>query len=181
MILGVGTGERAIEILETWRGSILYLVDPYIHIWKGYDSVENVDDREHQMRFERLRNYFENNKRFQGRYSFAREFSFSFARIWKEKGWMPHHSFLYVDNNPIDSAVELDLKEWWPLLEPGAMITGSHYQQVQRAVNEFADKHRMQVFVAPVDQTWLMMKPMPDYLDDASVEVRPQALAHSEF
>ena len=110
VILGVGTGERAIDILETWRGSILYLVDPYIHIWKGYDSVENVSDREHQMRFERLRNFFENNKRFLGRYSFAREFSFSFARIWREKGWEPKHSFLFVDGNPIDSAVEFDKK-----------------------------------------------------------------------
>ena len=74
----------------------------------------------------------------------------------------------------------MDLKEWWSLLEPGAMITGSHYPAVKRAVNEFADQHNMQVFVAPVDQTWLMMKPQSDY-DDASVLVKPQALGHSEL
>jgi hypothetical protein len=72
IILGVGKGEFVTQLLRTWKATYLYLVDPYIHIWRGYDEVSNVDDKTHQMIFETLRSQL---VEFEGKYMFIRDFS----------------------------------------------------------------------------------------------------------
>ncbi len=58
VILGVGRNPLCLELLAEWNTSPgLYIVDPFVHIWKGYDdAASNVDDIEHQRIFEDLRN-----------------------------------------------------------------------------------------------------------------------------
>ena len=55
-MLGVGDGERVLHFLDTWPLGVFYLVDPFIHLFRGYDSPENLSDKEQQLRFESLRN-----------------------------------------------------------------------------------------------------------------------------
>ena len=57
LLLGVGKGFFALHLLQYWKESGgLYLIDPYIHVWKGYQDPENLSDKEHQLTFENLRN-----------------------------------------------------------------------------------------------------------------------------
>ncbi len=40
-----------------WSSGVLYLCDPFIHLFRGYDDPQyNVDDRTHQLNFENMRN-----------------------------------------------------------------------------------------------------------------------------
>ena len=57
VILGVGRGEFSLHLLEHWTQSGgLYLVDPYINVWRGYLDPDNLSDKEHQMVYEALKN-----------------------------------------------------------------------------------------------------------------------------
>lgn len=64
VLLGVGTNPLYLELLSHWQNSAgLYLVDPFIHVPRGYEGGGNLPDIEHQRIFEDLRNkihHFEN-------------------------------------------------------------------------------------------------------------------------
>lgn len=72
IVLGVGKGEFVTKLLRTSRATYLYLVDPYIHIWRGYEEEGNVDDKTHQIIFETLRSQL---VEFDGKFMFIRDFS----------------------------------------------------------------------------------------------------------
>ncbi|KAF4691247.1 hypothetical protein FOZ60_015925 [Perkinsus olseni] len=73
----------------------VYLVDPYIHVWKGYDDPDNnVNDRDHQLRFEQLRNDLHYSPSIPDwKYAFMRDFSFSLAPWWQTKD-LPRPTFM---------------------------------------------------------------------------------------
>lgn len=73
IILGVGRGAFAKEVLATWRSTHVYLVDPYIHMFNDYDNPGNVDDTTHQLIFEQLRREL---VPFGGKFTFVRDFAF---------------------------------------------------------------------------------------------------------
>ena len=123
VVLGVGHGEFVTELLESWNGG-LYLVDPYIHIYKGYDDPANVDDKTHQLIYERIR--ADLHKQYEFRHVIVRDFSHSFAEVWTKKN-LPRPTFVYVDGNHATEAVRRDLGAWWDLLAPGGVIAGSMY------------------------------------------------------
>ncbi|KAF4703143.1 hypothetical protein FOZ63_026105 [Perkinsus olseni] len=73
----------------------VYLVDPYIHVWKGYDDPDNnLNDRDHQLRFEQLRNDLHYSPSIPDwKYAFMRDFSFSLAPWWQTKD-LPRPTFM---------------------------------------------------------------------------------------
>lgn len=73
IILGVGRGAFAKQLLATWRSTHVYLVDPYIHNFNDYDDLGNVDDMTNQLIFEQLRREL---VPFEGKFTFVRDFSF---------------------------------------------------------------------------------------------------------
>ena len=74
VILGVGAGQFVLTLLKGWSNTAgLYLVDPYIHIFRGYDDPANVDDKSHQLIFEHLRNQL---VPYQSKFAFIRDFSY---------------------------------------------------------------------------------------------------------
>merc|ERR1712216_792502 len=146
IILGVGPrGSFALELLNEWRSSPgLYLCDPFIHIWKGYDEPENLSDKDHQLLFEDLRNRL---AMFEGKYSLVRDFSSSFAVTYKGTPGSPPTSLVYVDTNPSYQNIYRDLEDWFPTLGPNGVIGGPNYQRdsVRQAVQDFAAKGGLQV------------------------------------
>ena len=136
IILGVGNGTFALELLEKWPGGGLYLIDPYIHLYKGYDDAENLSDVDHQIVYENLRNVL-HKRGFDFRHTFVRDFSYSFGGVWVRKS-LPQPTFVYIDNNHSFLAVSKDLQVWWDILAPGGLMAGSWYiGESKRAVDEF--------------------------------------------
>jgi len=167
VILGVGRGDFALRLLMDWSSAQgLYLVDPYIHQWRGYDDPANFLDNEHQMVFEDLRNRLEP---FEGRYVLVRDFSHSFAEIYKRGEQTPNiATFIYVDANHAEEAVARDLELWWPILAPGGLMGGSSYVddvsgriRVRSAVEKFAARRQLQVITTQDDMppSWFIVKP----------------------
>ncbi|KAF4658645.1 hypothetical protein FOZ61_005484 [Perkinsus olseni] len=96
VVLGVGEGHFVKKLLTEWKDSAgVYLVDPYIHIWKGYDDPDNnLSDRDHQLRFEQLRNDLHYSPSIPDwKYAFMRDFSFSLAPWWQTKD-LPRPTFI---------------------------------------------------------------------------------------
>lgn len=168
VLLGVGNGRLALELLRSWPHGVLFLVDPYIHLRRGYDREENLQDDDHQRQYEHLRNLLHDMPEVQGRYSFVREFSFAVPQVWREKQWANDPKFVYHDGNPSYGAVRTDLNAWWPILASGGIMAGTNYTTrgdgsvvgVRRAVEEFAGQRGLQVFVTndPVEPSWLLLK-----------------------
>eukprot|EP00440_Ansanella_granifera_P013232 gb/GFBE01014381.1/.p1 GENE.gb/GFBE01014381.1/~~gb/GFBE01014381.1/.p1 ORF type:complete len:357 (+),score=56.64 gb/GFBE01014381.1/:1-1071(+) len=167
VILGVGRGEFAMRLLRDWSSAQgLYLVDPFIHQWRGYDDPANLQDNEHQLVFEELRNRLEP---FEGRYVLVRDFSHSFAEVYKRGETTPNvATFIYIDANHAEESVARDLELWWPILAPGGLIAGSTYTddaagrvRVRSAVDKFAARRNLQVTLSQDDMppSWFIVKP----------------------
>lgn len=165
IILGVGRGDFALQLLQDWStAGGIYLVDPFIHV-RGYDDPANVDDREHQLVFEDLRNRL---FPFEGRHQLVRDFSYSFAESFRQGGpGTPAPNFVYVDANHAEQAVAQDLELWWPLLARGGVLAGSTYMdsadgriRVRTAVDRFASRNQVRVHLTRDDQpmSWFMFK-----------------------
>lgn len=169
VVLGVGRGDMALRLLRDWQTSPgLYLCDPYIHIWKGYDDPENLSDKEHQFVYETLRNTLAD-QGFDGRHMLVRDFSYSFAATYKaDMGTQqPPPSLVFLDGNHAYEAVAKDLEEWWTLLPTGGVMAGSTYLSdpgrkigVRPAVEEFMQARGAQILTTqePVP-TWMVIKP----------------------
>lgn len=166
VVVGVGRGDFALRLLQDWGSSQgVYLVDPYIHIFRGYDDPANLPDRDHQLVFEDLRNRLQQHE---GRYVLVRDFSHSFAEQYNQGGQTPGPpTFVYVDANHGEEAVARDLELWWQLLAPGGVLAGSTYAddnegriRVRTVVDRFAMQQRAKVYLTHDDMppSWFMFK-----------------------
>jgi len=160
VLLGVGHGEFAKHLLSSWPGA-LYLVDPYIHIWRGYDEADNVDDRTHQLIYENLRSQL---VPYEGRHVLVRDFSTSFADVWLDKLKTPP-VFVYLDNNPAADAVLSDIQTWWPILAPGGVMAGNMYYKasVRSSVNKMFTDTGVRIYQTYEDDlhvNWVVFKPL---------------------
>jgi len=168
VILGVGSGRLSLELLAEWPQSVLFLVDPYVHLQQGYDREENLDDESHQRQYEHLRNVLHDKPEVQGRFSFVREFSFAVPQVWREKQWAADPKLIFHDANPSYGAVRTDLHAWWPMLAQGGIMAGTNYTTrgdgsvvgVRRAVDEFAAELGLQVYVTSDlhEPMWLLLR-----------------------
>jgi len=168
ILLGVGRGDFALRLLRDWRTSPgLYLCDPYIHIWKGYDDPNNLSDKEHQLIYENLRNALAD-QGFEGRHLLVRDFSHSFATTFKQDTGpqQPPPSLVFVDANHAYEAVTRDLEAWWPLLPTGGLLAGSTFINdpsrnigVRQAVEDFMRPRGIQIMetTEPLP-SWIVVK-----------------------
>lgn len=166
IVLGVGRGDFALRLIPEWTTAQgIFLVDPFIHIWRGYDDPANLQDNEHQMVFENLRNQL---APFEGRYVMVRDFSHSFAETYKKNGPGIPPTFCYIDANHGEEAISRDIELWWQLLVPGGILAGSTYTdadggriRVRSVVDGFASKHGLQAQFTHDDSppSWFLFKP----------------------
>jgi len=158
-VLGVGKNPFSVELLQQWTTSPgLYLVDPFIHIWKGYDEPDwNLSDKDHQMVFEDLRTKLQP---YQNKYSLVRDFSTSFAVTYKQTPGSPPTSLVFLDANPSYDSVKRDIEDWWPTLTSGGILAGSLYDRpsVRKAVHEHARLHNLKVGLFLEPNTWFVLK-----------------------
>ncbi|CAD7928420.1 unnamed protein product [Amoebophrya sp. A25] len=173
IVLGLGPDANwARQFLQQWKNGVLYLCDPFIHIFNGYDDPEfNVDDRTHQINYENIRVTLMQDTTIQGRYSMVREFSFSFFRLWMKQD--PRYEFgdipprlVFVDNNPGKDAVLRDMTDWWEILLPGGVMAGARagHPGVREAVETFAKRNNLEpmLVLEPGDVGWMLLKANDD-------------------
>lgn len=167
VVLGVGRGDFAIRLLSDWQSAQgVYLVDPFIHQWRGYDDPANLADKDHQMVFEELRNRL---YPFEGRHVLVRDFSHSFAATYQSGGTATGFpTFVYIDANHGEASIAKDIEMWWPLVAPGGILAGSTYMddaagkiRVRSVVDKFAASMNLAVSVTQDDNppSWFITKP----------------------
>ncbi|CAD7941175.1 unnamed protein product [Amoebophrya sp. A25] len=160
IFLGVGRNRLPGELLREWSTSPgLYLVDPFIHIWAGYEDPANLSDGENQILFEQLQADL---KPHENRYSFVRDFSHSFLVTYKGTPGSPPTSLLYVDNTQTKTAILRDLRDWWELVAQNGIAAGPQFHsktEVKAAVEEFCRERSLVAQVFSDNDTWFIMKP----------------------
>lgn len=164
VVLGIGRGDFALRLLADWGSSQgLYMIDPFIHIWRGYNDPANLQDKDHQVVFEDLRQRLQP---YEGRYMLVRDFSHSFAETFRRSSGPA--SFIYIDANHAEQAITRDLELWWPQLQPGGLLAGSTYMddnegniRVRSVVENFVARQGLQLHLTHDDSppSWYVFKP----------------------
>jgi hypothetical protein len=117
--VGVFRGDYAVELLRSWKGSLLILVDPWEHLPDYLDSwnLQAAEmEQNYQFTLDRLAPYSD-------RIRILRTTSQQAAPLVKD------HScdFVYIDANHAYEAVRADLRLWYPKLRSGALMAGHDY------------------------------------------------------
>jgi hypothetical protein len=141
--VGTHQGVFASCLLETWRGKILWCVDPWI---SGYDPQDPASrgDRQEDERLarERLAPYLE-----RGRAKILRETSLEAANRFEPDSL----DFSYIDACHQYPSVSQDLRIWWRLVRRGGVVAGHDIismnkpgegwdQYVEKAVRDFVEE-----------------------------------------
>jgi hypothetical protein len=156
--VGVQTGDYSQTLLREWRGSKLYLVDLWRPLPNSSDPA-NVPIAQHRDNFLKI---FDVVAPFDSRAVIIREDSLSAARLFQDSSL----DFVYLDAGHSHAEVEADINAWSAKVRPGGLLMGHDYMdgevsvvnganevistfriEVQRAVNEWASRHRKEIYV----------------------------------
>ena len=130
--VGVHRGEFAEMLLTSWRGRMLYLVDPWRHLPGYVDPVADGDrDEDYAAAMKRM-------LPFQDRVRVCRNLSVEAASTFDSLSL----DFVYIDADHARDAVLTDIKAWWPLVRKGGILAGHDWfggwgMNVRWAVNSF--------------------------------------------
>lgn len=133
--VGVNLGQFSYHLLKYSQLTVLVGVDSYkrrfAHYMKGAVSL--------------LEPYTAIN-----RYKLHRMGSVDAANMLSKDGRL--YDFIYIDADHSKAAVAADIAAWYPLVRPGGILAGHDYvdvvhQEVQEAVNEFAEASGLQLHV----------------------------------
>lgn len=174
--LGVQRGHYAKAILDAWpKCQKYYLVDAWEH-QKNYSDIANVAQEEHNAFLTEAKQVLSN---YAEKTVFIRKFTKDAVQD------VPNDvDFVYVDARHDYCGVEEDILLYWPKVRPGGVMAGHDYLTapevppgqdwslcmdgtkkigaVKGAVDNFAMKNNLQVFVTYQDppwSTWIILKP----------------------
>lgn len=161
--IGVQNGYFSRQVLDKWRGQLLYMID----VWQpleGYRDVANVPAAEQA---ERMCRAIRQVVPHWSRVRVIQELSENAARL------IPDGSldWVYIDANHDFANVTRDLETWTPKVKAGGLIAGHDYLdgvmtiagvetvfEVKRAVNEYFGVGQVGE-TQEVFPTWFIMKP----------------------
>jgi len=147
--VGTAFGYFAEQILTTWRGHCLYMIDLWGEV-KGTQYVDEWGFTEKDFH-EMARIAFERVSRFSRRWAMVSAGSPHVASVFSDELF----DFVYIDACHFYKAVKADLTVWWPKLKPGGLFAGHDYQadSVRWAVDEFVEgKGKLNVTVPEVSR-----------------------------
>ena len=158
--VGVAFGENALDILSTWGGFGLILIDPY-----DLNKCGEYVDCTRQTDFNECLLYCRNKlKIFEFRTIHIRENSdTAYERL---KGMQL--DFVYIDGNHHNPQVSRDLENYWNLVKPGGLFCGHDYYdrdtpeykcEVKSSVDKFISEHEhKEFFVTEACSSWWILK-----------------------
>ncbi len=158
--VGVYRGDFSKEILQSWRGKILYCVDSWKHYGAKLDRSD-VSDYEHLVNIEKTK---ESLKGFRHRSQIWKVESVVAATYFKDKSL----DFVYLDARHDYRSVWADLGAWYPKIKAGGVLAGHDYKnscvrknlvEVKRAVDRFFwTKEKIQVTSEDNIPSWWIIK-----------------------
>jgi len=149
--IGVCKGDNAKNILSTWKGKKLYLVDCWRNTKHYYLEAR-----------EKLKSYLERGKAetvYKRSHAAVKQFDDNFF------------DFIYIDAGHAYEQVKVDLLMWYPKLKSGGLFAGHDYRPdgryntgpygVKKAVDEFAKKNNVEIELTDEGNatTWYFLKP----------------------
>lgn len=154
--IGTHRGDFAYAFLSKWKGKRLYCIDPWTNP-PGYEGQAKLLPGGGVNRQEDYRIAYE---RFAGklaeRVCFVRNTSQNAAKTFENK--TPLLDMIYIDGDHRYEMVMKDMELWYPMIAPGGLLAGhdfmsrmpyTAYENVQRAVMDFAVKHNLDIYVVP--------------------------------
>lgn len=117
--VGVHTGRFAEQILRTWKGRTLWLIDAWRNLEDYRDSWNASDaamERRYMLARRRLAPWGERTKWLRERSNRAAK-DFAHGTL----------DFVYIDANHSFEHVSQDLRAWYPLVRTGGLIAGHDY------------------------------------------------------
>jgi hypothetical protein len=158
--VGALSGVYSEIILSSWKGNLLYLVDPW--------ETQSVDVyREDDGRFNHLAAYEQAQelKAKDPRAMLLKMLSADAAALFPETML----DFVYIDANHDYEFVLQDMTVWWPKILPGGIMCGHDFynclkhpfwNEVERAVKQWSSERSIPFEVTPSCSSWWMPKPV---------------------
>ena len=154
--VGTHRGQFAKQLLDRWKGKMLWCNDPY---QSGYDPTDQaaIGDRDLDARAAAAR--LEPHK---DRIGWIATPSPDSASLFKDNTL----DFVYIDGNHQKFAVSADLSAWWPKVKPGGLLAGHDVicpnepnggweAEIQPVLLSFAVGHKLPVhLVVEQDGPW---------------------------
>lgn len=152
--VGVFEAVHAESILQNLNIKKLYLIDPYTDYPEYFDSAAPALKHAKKVSVERLEPY-------KNKIVWIRKFA---AKAKKD---LPDNlDFVYIDANHAYKYALQDIKNYWPKIRKGGVLSGHDYYNkpdtdprprgVKRAVDEFAKKNKLKVCSEGID--WWIVK-----------------------
>lgn len=159
--IGVLRGENAREILKRWRGSLLYLVDP----WESQDKevyvdMNNSDNPIHNMNYDLCKI---NTREYTDRVKMVKNYSEEASKQIPDESL----DFIYIDARHDYDGVLQDLECWYPKVRSGGVISGDDI--VFEEHREHAEKYGK----------FAVDKALQDYISKYNLNVNLSILPHA--
>lgn len=158
--VGVDRAAFAVLFLDTWKGELMILVDP----WTPYPGRPHDRTPDYDLAIAAL-------ARHNTRVSVYREsWAAAFRQIW---GTL---DFVYIDGDHRHASVELDIALAWSKIRPGGILAGHDFAEripgVVEAVHDFSDREGIEILVTgEILPSWYCYK--PDRSPPAEEETSP--------
>lgn len=169
MEVGVFRGDFALEILESWRGKLLTLVDPWRHLPDYLDSW-NVSDSEMERNFHHTLTILTSHK---ARINVLRMRSEQAVKMIENGSC----DFIYIDANHSYEAMCRDLRLWFPKLRVEGLMCGHDYFDAE------ADEQLEPVFgarIVPIPKEKLTSYGVKSAVDEFAEQIGAQLVATEE-
>jgi len=170
--IGTMQGQFALDLLRTWRGEKLYIVDA----WREFEYWKDELCANRRENARRMMATFERIYDFGSRTCMIRDTSEDASRLFEDSSL----DFVYIDaahEYEVDqgdgkvAGIKRDIEIWSPKLRPGGVLAGHDYVncwhngthfEVKRAVDEYAEKYNYEVIVTSDDiklnPSWVIIK-----------------------
>lgn len=152
--VGTDRGVFASDFLDRWRGEMLYCVDPY----EPYNEMPWDRRADLMMAVGVLQRHARRSKIVIATSEDAAKYLMPAIRF----------GMVYIDGDHAYQATRKDIELWWPRVQPGGILAGHDYDEVNhpgviRAVDEFAYPEGLEVRLTTDHNqplSWYVHKPL---------------------
>ena len=132
--IGVYYGEHALSILKNLNIKKLYLIDPYLRYEEYKNDKSSEDLKQAKINAHKILKNYEN------KIVWIEEYSDKAINKIKEE-----LDFVYIDGNHFSPYIDNDLRNYYPLVKEGGILSGHDYwgycfKDVKNAVHNFIKK-----------------------------------------